>query len=279
MMKTPTRREFLVSGVAAAAALRFGRAHASTSACVLAAEQEQGPFYVDEARVRGDIREGKPGVPLALRLVLLDARTCQPLREAVVDLWHCDALGLYSGFTKTRLGPPPDGHGASGPPGAPPGPPPGFPHDHPPGPPPRMEPTDKLTFLRGLQRSDPSGVVQFKTIFPGYYQGRVNHVHFKVRVGGAQSGRRYAAGHTAHIGQLFFPEALAVKLMSQDPYRRHTIHRTTADEDGIFQTQHGAASVATVEARGEGLLAQLVVAIDPAATPAPVQPQLPPPRE
>jgi hypothetical protein len=87
-----------------------------------------------------------------------------------------------------------------------------------------------------------------------------------------QSGRRYHAGHTAHVGQLFFPETLAVSLMSKDPYRQHRIHRTTADEDQTFQSQHGVASVAAIDARGAGLMAQLVVALDPAATPAPVQP-------
>jgi len=65
--------------------------------CVLAPEQTEGPYWVDDAKVRRDIREGKAGVPLALRLTVVDASTCRPLRGAAVDVWHCDAAGAYSG--------------------------------------------------------------------------------------------------------------------------------------------------------------------------------------
>jgi protocatechuate 3,4-dioxygenase beta subunit len=65
--------------------------------CVLAPEQTEGPYYLDDQRVRRNITEGKPGVPLALRLTVVDASSCRPLRGAVVDVWHCDASGAYSG--------------------------------------------------------------------------------------------------------------------------------------------------------------------------------------
>src|SRR5690349_21967259 len=65
--------------------------------CVLTPEQDEGPFYIDLARVRRDIVEDRPGVPLALALTVVDADTCEPLRDAAVDIWHCDALGIYSG--------------------------------------------------------------------------------------------------------------------------------------------------------------------------------------
>jgi protocatechuate 3,4-dioxygenase beta subunit len=66
-------------------------------ACVLAPEQTEGPYYVDDQKVRRDITGGKAGVPLALRLTVVDASTCRPLRGAAVDVWHCDAAGVYSG--------------------------------------------------------------------------------------------------------------------------------------------------------------------------------------
>ncbi len=66
-------------------------------ACVLAPEQTEGPYYLDDARVRRNITEGKAGVPLALRLTVVDASSCKPIKGAAVDVWHCDAGGVYSG--------------------------------------------------------------------------------------------------------------------------------------------------------------------------------------
>ena len=70
--------------------------------CVLLPEQSEGPYYVDERVVRRDITEGRPGVPLTLRLTVLDVRTCRPVRGAAVDVWHCDAAGVYSGVQGNR---------------------------------------------------------------------------------------------------------------------------------------------------------------------------------
>lgn len=65
--------------------------------CVLAPEQTEGPYYLDDQKIRRDITDGKTGVPLALRLTVVDASTCRPLKGAAVDVWHCDAAGVYSG--------------------------------------------------------------------------------------------------------------------------------------------------------------------------------------
>jgi hypothetical protein len=65
--------------------------------CVLAPEQTEGPYQLENHLVRSDIREGKPGVPLTLRLGVVDVSTCRALRGALVDVWHCDAAGVYSG--------------------------------------------------------------------------------------------------------------------------------------------------------------------------------------
>jgi hypothetical protein len=65
--------------------------------CVLAPELTEGPYYVDDAAVRRNIKGGKTGVPLRLRLRVLDVATCRPIGGAAVDIWHCDALGVYSG--------------------------------------------------------------------------------------------------------------------------------------------------------------------------------------
>src|SRR3954451_11340840 len=103
-----SRREAIAGAAAAGAGaglfvlLRGGPDEAdsavSAPACVLAPEQTEGPYYIDDHVIRSDIRDGKSGVPLSLRLQVLDASTCKPIRGATVEVWHCDAIGQYSGF-------------------------------------------------------------------------------------------------------------------------------------------------------------------------------------
>src|SRR5262245_39374192 len=114
--------------------------------CVLSPEMTEGPFYLDGDKVRRDMREGKPGVPLTVRATVLDVSTCKPIKGAAVDLWHCDAGGTYSGFAQ--------------------------------------EGTDGQTFLRGIQKTDKNGLALLRTIYPGWYPGRTVHIHVQVHVGG-----------------------------------------------------------------------------------------------
>jgi protocatechuate 3,4-dioxygenase beta subunit len=73
-------------------------------ACTLTAEQTEGPFYFDVDRIRSDIREDREGTSLRLRLRVRDQDAgCEPIRNAVVDLWHCDAEGSYSASGQTYL--------------------------------------------------------------------------------------------------------------------------------------------------------------------------------
>ena len=204
-----SRRRFLASTAALATTLQLQRAAraaglmADAQVCTLAAEQEVGPYYVANELIRSDISEHKPGIPLSLRILVLDARTCKPISNAAVDVWHCDALGLYAGFTQQNpMGPGgpggPDGPARFG--GPPPGgSPPGFDPQHPGnrpgppenmGPPPRNHPSDNFTFLRGIQLTGADGAVSFRTVFPGFYMGRTNHIHFKVRIGGHATAMR-----------------------------------------------------------------------------------------
>jgi hypothetical protein len=111
--------------------------------CTLTPTATAGPFYIDTGLVRKDITEGKPGLPLALFIRVIDAATCQPIPGAVVDAWQCDAGGgLYSGVA---------GLGTAG-----------------------------ETFLRGIQYTNLNGVASFLTIYPGWYPGRTTHIHLKV---------------------------------------------------------------------------------------------------
>ena len=141
----------LVFGTFAAARVRRAVAQ---PVCTLTPEQIEGPFYLDQARIREAISEDKPGVPLQLILRVLEASaSCAPIPNAGVDVWHCDALGIYSGYEGVAIAPR------------------------------HVEPVDDKTFLRGTQLTDAAGAVRFRTIYPGWYTGRTPHVHVKLRVG------------------------------------------------------------------------------------------------
>jgi protocatechuate 3,4-dioxygenase beta subunit len=240
------------------------------AACVLAPELTEGPYYLDYELFRRDITEHKDGVPLLLRATVVNAATCAPIPHAALDIWHCDALGEYSGYTALGIG----GANGGGPGGGSP------PPDSPPpsGPPPgggggggHVEPTDELTFLRGVQIGDRHGVVEFRTLYPGWYVGRAIHIHAKVHLGGKVSGGKYTGGHIAHTGQFFFDEKVSEQVARLQPYAINTTHRTTLDEDGIYQNGGSAGLVTLHPAHAHslrhGLLATIVVGVNPDATP------------
>jgi protocatechuate 3,4-dioxygenase beta subunit len=193
-----TRRSSLarLGGVLAAAA--DGRAFLSPAAeggykavesgavqCVLTPELTEGPYYIAGEKVRRDIREGHPGTLLTLRLRVLDASSCKPIKGAAVDIWHADAAGNYSGF----------GAGAS-----------------------------SRTFLRGIQKTDATGLALFTTIYPGWYQGRAVHIHVKVHVG----------GRVVHTGQLFFSDTLTDAVYRAAPYSSRPNRSMRNAQDSIF---------------------------------------------
>jgi protocatechuate 3,4-dioxygenase beta subunit len=283
-----TRRGFFLSG---AAALISARALADTPTCALTAEQEVGPYYIDYERVRPDVTEGKPGVPLKLRIALADSKSCAPLPAAGVDIWHCDASGVYSGFAANGGDGRGPGRGGPGSPGGPgrfgpdmqgfvPGmPPPGRGPDGrggPDGGPPPARITDAARFLRGVQVTDKRGFVDFTTLYPGWYQGRAIHIHLKVHLGGSATDGAYAGGHVSHTGQLFFPEDITQDIAKLEPYaKRLGVYRTTQAEDGVFNGQHGAACMLGITrlksgSNADGFLATVTLAIALEATPAPV---------
>ncbi len=123
------------------------RTPAAAPDCVLMPELTEGPYYLDLDLVRRDIGEDRPGLPLDLRVNVVDADACEPLEGAAVDLWHCDAEGTYSGV-----------QGAEG-----------------------------ESFCRGVQLTDADGVAEFRTVFPGWYTGRAVHIHVKVSPDGEQT--------------------------------------------------------------------------------------------
>lgn len=240
-----TRRGFLAGG---AGVLTGSRILADPS-CTLTPEEEEGPYYIDDEKLPADITEGRPGVPLKLRVSLVDSRSCAPLENAALDIWHCDALGVYSGFTTGG----PRGRG-----GPPPGPP-AFGRG-PMGPPPRSRQTDATRFLRGVQVTRKEGVAEFATLYPGWYEGRAIHIHVKVHVN----------NHVSHTGQLFFPEDVTADIARIDPYaKRLNVERTLQSKDHVFTDQHGSASLLKLAmlkngSKADGFLATITLAVHPA---------------
>jgi protocatechuate 3,4-dioxygenase beta subunit len=201
--------------------------------CVLTPEQDEGPFYIDLARVRRDIVEDRPGVPLALALTVVDPNTCEPIRDAAVDVWHCDALGVYSGEPS---------EGSAG-----------------------------TTFLRGIQLTDANGLAEFATVYPGQYPGRTTHIHLKVHLGGQRRGGAYSGGRVSHTGQLFTADRDDAEVFALSPYDRNPAERTLRDADFIFSEQGGSGAVLALErvsgnlAR-DGFTAMITLGVDPNAT-------------
>ena len=229
----------------------------------LTAEQVEGPYYLDYNLVRRDITEDYPGVPLRLRLKVIDETTCRPLRGAAVDIWHCSAVGEYSGY---------DPMGGGGPTGPPPS---GTPTDAPTGPPPggggggHAEPTNDLTFLRGTQLTNRHGVVEFDTLFPGWYQGRAIHIHTKVKVDGELTDDGYEGGHQCHTGQFYFEEEAVLQIVGLDPYVSNTATRVLLDEDGIYPGGGVTGGLLNLRYRKghieRGVLGAITMSVDPAA--------------
>ncbi|MBO2450564.1 intradiol ring-cleavage dioxygenase [Actinomadura barringtoniae] len=245
--------------------------HGHAPACVLSPEVTEGPYYLDYEMVRRDITEDRPGVPLLLRTTVVDSRTCRPLPRAALDIWHCDAVGVYSGYSSG----PPGGPGGPGP--APTGTPTGTPTGMPTGGPPpgggHQDPDNDLTYLRGVQLTNGHGTAELRTIFPGWYQGRALHIHLKVHVGGRidRKKKTYEGGHVSHTGQFFFAEDVATQIEKLDPYKSNTAKRVLLNEDGIYKQANSGLLTIRPLFRGNparGLLATITVGVDPAATPA-----------
>lgn len=171
--------------------------------CIARPQQAEGPYFIDENLERRDIRSepsnGSVKDGVALRLVMhvsrLDGSACTPLAGAIVDLWQCDALGVYSDVR--------DINGAFD--------------------------TRGKRFLRGYQVTDAGGKAEFVTLYPGWYPGRTVHIHFKIRTeAAAQNGHEFTS-------QLYFDDALTDRIHAQPPYAEKGQRTLRNDQDSLFQ--------------------------------------------
>ncbi len=149
------------------------------------------------------IREGKEGVPFILNITVVSASSCEPIFNASVDLWHCDALGMYSHYTGAGIG------GLSN----------------------ASPAKDNTTFLRGIQFTDSNGLATFESIFPGYYVSRDTHIHVKVHIGGS----------VVHTGQLFVNDTLSDTINTFSPYNQNPGTRTRLSQDSVYTSTENAS--------------------------------------
>jgi protocatechuate 3,4-dioxygenase beta subunit len=173
----------------------------SCAACRLWAEQDEGPYHRNAQPLRRDVVEDRVGVALQLGIRLTDDGNA-PTRDAFLEIWQCDALGRYSGFS------PPDSSRVVTAETAP-----------------RGEYLADQTFLRGRQATDADGMVEFRTIYPGWYPGRTVHIHVMVHIGDA-----------ALTSQLYFPDGVSDDVFTRTPYAERPDRDTTNDTDEIFPT-------------------------------------------
>jgi protocatechuate 3,4-dioxygenase beta subunit len=181
---------------------------AAEVSCVLTPEQTEGPYYIAGEKLRRNISEGRPGTPLLLRAFVVDASTCRAIRGAAVDIWHADALGIYSGF----------GQG-----------------------------TGNRTFMRGIQRTNAKGLAVFRTVYPGWYQGRTVHIHVKVHV----------RGNVVHTGQLYFPDSVTDAVYRKAPYNNRPARDTRNAADAIYRNG-GRRSTVRIRKSSAGVYAATI---------------------
>jgi protocatechuate 3,4-dioxygenase beta subunit len=199
---------------------------AGVPACIVRPEQTEGPYFIDEKLNRSDIRvdpsdnSTKAGVPLRLEFHVsrVTAGSCAALSGAMVDIWHCDALGVYSDVRDASFD------------------------------------TRGRKFLRGYQLTNEKGAAEFFTIYPGWYQGRAVHIHFKIRIDPAVSRAR------EFTSQLYFDESITDQVYQQAPYNRKGRRTTINDSDAIFR-RSGKQLMPTLSKDSQGYTAKFDIGI------------------
>ncbi len=176
-----------------------GKGKLTGSTCFLTPQETQGPYYFDPNLLRQDVRQDttslvvKTGLPLTLNFSVID-NSCNPIPNVLVDIWHADKDGIYSGYAGQ-----PGGISTIG-----------------------------QNFLRGTQLTDSNGMCSFVTIYPGWYPGRVTHIHFKVRLNST----------TYVTSQFAFPDNINTLVYNTSLYSARGQNSLTNATDSVFQNAH-----------------------------------------
>ena len=162
---------------------------AALPVCAVPPSSTAGPFPTIEQLDRRDVTEGYPGHPMRLGIRVVDD-ACNPVPGAEVEIWHADATGDYSSYED----------GGSG-----------------------KDEGEGTTFLRGFQTADADGILEFTTIYPGWYEGRAVHIHVRARVDGSD----------VLTSQLYFDETYTEAVYAAAPYAEFGPPDTSWDDDVI----------------------------------------------
>lgn len=200
---------------------------AKSASCVLTPQDVEGPYYFDPKFLRSDITEGKEGVPLKLLLQVIDTKGCTPIPKARVDVWHCDSVGLYSGY---------EGQGDD-----------------------QAVSTTGKTFLRGTQMTDTLGQVIFTTIYPGWYPGRTPHIHLKVFL----DQQTVLIGQLYFIDAISEYIYKNVAPYNTRTLERDTVNTT----DISLRNGNGRDSFFNIKEEADYYLASIIIGVDRNATP------------
>jgi protocatechuate 3,4-dioxygenase beta subunit len=201
-------------------------------ACVVRPAQTEGPYFVDERLQRSDIRSDpsdgslRDGAPLKItfNVARLDGGSCTPFAGVLVDVWHCDAAGIYSDVSDPSFD------------------------------------TTGQKFLRGYQVTNANGTAIFFTIFPGWYEGRTAHIHWKLRTDPD------APGGLEFTSQLYFDDALTDVVHAREPYAAKGQRTLRNAGDGIFASGGDQLLLAVDPDGGGGYAATFDVGIDTSGT-------------
>ncbi|XP_055350170.1 uncharacterized protein LOC129596821 [Paramacrobiotus metropolitanus] len=185
----------------------------SSVSCTLTPEVEVGPYWVSGEFIRKDLRETQQGVTLFLDIQVIDTKSCKPMSSVYVDVWNCNASGVYGGIVASGNGNAADLSNLN------------------------------TTYLRGLQSTNTDGVVQFVTNFPGHYPGRTNHIHTIVHLNGTVlPNNTYGGGTIPHIGNILFDQTLISAVEAVTPYSQNTAQVTTNAQDRVFVQETASAN-------------------------------------
>lgn len=156
--------------------------------------------------VRENLVEDQAGLDLIIDYQVIDVETCEPVPNVYVEMWHCNATGVYAGVVANGNGDSTDASNINN------------------------------TFLRGIQPTDADGVAQFESIFPGHYTGRTPHIHVMVHTNATLQANNTLGldNYASHVGQAFFDQDLILAVEQLAPYSSNSQPMTSNDEDGIM---------------------------------------------
>jgi protocatechuate 3,4-dioxygenase beta subunit len=161
-------------------------------------QQIEGPYFVDgmpdRSNITSDTSNGsaEQGIPLRLMIHVYGVTdgACVPIEGAKVDIWHANSQGIYSGVNDMG--------------------------------------TSENNFLRGYQITDKNGTVQFRTVYPGWYEGRAIHIHDKVRI---SNGEQNPLEWTS---QLYLNNSINEEVHAKSPYSDHGLPEITNEQDMVY---------------------------------------------